>query len=92
MFIQYKANGMRREVRDLVAKSLVRRGLATKVDVAGDAPLRERAAPATAAPYGYKADGTPRSRPGRKPAEKPSEKPADAGTYQRRDLRAEGEG
>ena len=79
MLIEYVKNGRRQNVRPAVAKLLVRRKLAVIVeDQAGDA-VEEKApqaqAPRTydtrmlqsntteAAPYGYKADGTPRKRP-----------------------------
>lgn len=67
MQIEYVKNGRRREVNAKVGKLLVGRGLAREV-VDAEPVYQTRmmqAAPVDAAPYGYKADGTPRKRPGR---------------------------
>lgn len=77
MLIEYVKNGRRRNVTSAVAKVLIGRNLARAVDeVPGDAegaaavPASQtygtrmlQAEPADPAPYGYKADGTPRKRP-----------------------------
>lgn len=84
MKIEYTKNGQQRTINARVGKILIGRGLAREV---GDAPAsvaaptyqtRMLAAAPTAptvdsAPYGHKADGTPRKRPGRAPAVKASE-------------------
>lgn len=67
MLIQYKRNGRCREVNAKVGKLLIGRGLAVE---AGDAPepasgYDTRMMQADPAPFGYKADGTPRKRTGR---------------------------
>lgn len=83
MLIEYTKNGRRRKVNAKVAKLLIGRGLAREaVDAPETAPVAASPAPYTtrmlqadtteAAPYGYKADGTPRKRPGR-PAVKADE-------------------
>jgi hypothetical protein len=78
MLIEYVKNGRRQNVRPAVAKLLVRRKLAVLVeeqtaDAAEKAPQAQSvrtydtrmltADTTEAAPYGYKADGTPRKRP-----------------------------
>lgn len=79
MLIEYVKNGRRRNVTAAVAKVLVGRNLARPVeegDAESSAPAPApataaqtygtrmmQAAPVDAAPYGYKADGTPRKRP-----------------------------
>jgi len=75
MLIQTKI-GRRQRVNDKVGRALIQRGLATDVqDIAEPAPragyqtrmMQAGGAadlpPAGDAPYGYKADGTPRKRP-----------------------------
>ena len=77
-------NGKRRKFHPNVANVLIRRGMGVEVqsyltrDMRAAEPVRradpvEVAAPAKdeaeEAPYGYKADGTPRKRPGRVKAE-----------------------
>jgi len=78
MLIEYVKNGRRRKVRPAIAKLLERRGLAVVVDDSAAAEVKPTIAPSVqqydtrmlqadtseAAPYGYKADGTPRKRPG----------------------------
>lgn len=79
MLIELK-NGRRVKYPKQVGKVLVSRGLG--VEVTGDEPeptqpvyqtrMMQAAPAADPAPYGYKADGTPRKRPGR-PAVKAGE-------------------
>ena len=79
MLIEYTKNGRQRMVSAKLAKILVGKGLAREVVEA--APIYQtrmmQAAPvapaAEPAPYGYKADGTPRKRPGRPAVVKASE-------------------
>lgn len=91
MLIQYKANGMQRDVRDPVARALIRRNLARAVHLPliaqreAQPPLQVQSGVDVEAPYGRKADGTPRARPGRKASDPQPEE----GTYNRRDMRAE---
>lgn len=59
-------NGKRRKFNPQVAKVLIARGVAFEID--SEAPglgYQTRMMQADPAPYGYKADGTPRKRPGR---------------------------
>lgn len=72
MLIEYTKNGRRVNANRQVAKVLIGKGLARAVDEEATTPATPtyqtrmmQAAPAEAAPYGYKADGTPRKRPGR---------------------------
>lgn len=76
-------NGRVQRYQDAIGKVLVARGIGEEVkaeEVAGTYQTRMLTAavpviPAatTEAPYGFKADGTPRKRPGRAPAVKASE-------------------
>jgi hypothetical protein len=68
--IEYTKNSRRRKVNAKVAKILIGRGLARAVEEAVSTPQPEpyttrmlQAEIADPAPYGYKADGTPRKRP-----------------------------
>lgn len=85
MLIEYTKNGRSRTVNAKVGKLLIGRGLAREV-VESRQILPEPAVPAAQtyqtrvmtaapadAPYGYKADGTPRKRPGRPAAPKAGE-------------------
>ena len=81
MIIEYTRTGRRKSVNPKVGKLLIGRGLVREVsDEAPAQPVYQtrmmQAAPAVVAaepaPYGYKADGTPRKRPGR-PAVKAEE-------------------
>lgn len=77
MLIEYVKNGRRRKVRPAIAKLLERRGLAVIVEESAVTEQKPKVAPSAqkydtrmlqaytseAAPYGYKADGTPRKRP-----------------------------
>lgn len=83
MLIELK-NGRRVKYPKQVGKVLVARGLGVEVTGEDSAPAQPtyqtrmmQAAPVTAAadpaPYGYKADGTPRKRPGRPAVVKASE-------------------
>lgn len=78
MLIEFLKNGRRRKVRPAIAKLLVRRNLAAIVEETNEeaeqmAPRAQsaqkydtrmlQADTSEAAPYGYKADGTPRKRP-----------------------------
>lgn len=76
MLIEYTRNGRRRTVNAKVGKLLIGRGLAYEVQEAAVEPnagyqtrMLQSGGPAlqaentTEAPYGYKADGTPRKRP-----------------------------
>jgi hypothetical protein len=75
MLIEYVKNGRRRKVNAAVAKLLIGKNLAREVSDDGAAAATTAESVATydtrmlqadtseAAPYGYKADGTPRKRP-----------------------------
>lgn len=70
-------NGRVQRYPDTIGKVLVARGIGEEAKAASTYQTRmlASAAPvipvaATPAPYGYKADGTPRKRPGRAPAVK----------------------
>ena len=70
MLVELK-NGRRKQVKDAMARVLIRKGLAAEVKDEPVAPvggyqtrMMQAGAPEVA-PYGYKADGTPRKRPGR---------------------------
>ena len=72
MLIEYTRNGRRRTVNAKVGKLLISRKLAREVDEEAktEAPAtnpgystRMLTAEPDPAPYGYKADGTPRKRP-----------------------------
>jgi len=78
MLIEFLKNGRRRKVRPAIAKLLVRRNLAVVVEETSEAAEQKapvahsaqkyetrmlQADTSEAAPYGYKADGTPRKRP-----------------------------
>ena len=82
MLIEYTRNGRRRTVNAKVGKLLISRKLAREVDeeAKAEAPATNpgystrmltaeppASAPDPAAPYGYKADGTPRKRPAPRP-------------------------
>jgi hypothetical protein len=82
MLIEYVKTGRRKSVNPKVGKILVSRGLVREVsgEVTAQPVYQTRmmqAAPvapvADPAPYGYKADGTPRLRPGRPAAVKAQE-------------------
>lgn len=78
MLIEYRANGQRREVADAVAQNLIDRRIARAVDgvPAPEYKTRAMAVPAPGAvlaPYGFKADGTPRKRPAPPPRNLKSE-------------------
>ena len=88
MLIEYTRNGRRRTVNAKVGKLLIGRGLAREVEEsavhAAAPPVASPAAPASqtrmlqadpadAAPYGFKADGTPRKRPAPAPRAKAGE-------------------
>ena len=66
MLLELK-NGKRRKFPDAIAEVLLKKGIGKKVE---DAPVYEtrmlQAEPVSVAPYGFKADGTPRKRPGRR--------------------------
>lgn len=74
MIIEYAKTGRRKKVNPKVGKLLIVRGLVR--DVSDDAPAQQtyqtRMMQADA-PYGHKADGTPRKRPGRPAAAKAEE-------------------
>lgn len=65
MQIEYVANGMKREVRDSVGQALIDRRLARPVYQTR--MMQAEPVEADPAPYGYKADGTPRKRRAKKP-------------------------
>lgn len=89
MKIEYTKNGRQRTINARVGKILIGRGLARAVGEDEKAPasyetrMLTAAVPAPApvsaptsvpaAPYGYKADGTPRKRPGRPSAQQANE-------------------
>ena len=89
MKIEYTKNGQQRTINARVGKILIGRGLARAVGDDEKAPaayetrMLNAAVPAPvpvsaptpdhAAPYGYKADGTPRKRPGRPAVQKANE-------------------
>lgn len=88
MKIEYTKNGRQRTINSRVGKILIARGLAraagedkprgtyetrmltaaVPAPVSGPTPAND-----PAAPYGYKADGTPRKRPGRPAVQKANE-------------------
>lgn len=80
MKIEYKKTGRQRTVNAKIGKILVDRGLAHAVEAGENTStsqtyqtrMMQAAKPVPTvvvdpAPYGYKADGTPRKRPGRPP-------------------------
>ena len=84
MKIEYTKNGRQRTINARVGKILIGRGLARAVGEDEKAPaayetrMLTAAPPVTVqnpnpAPYGYKADGTPRKRPGRPAVQKANE-------------------
>lgn len=77
MRIEYTRNGRQRTVNGKVGKLLIGRGLAREVGEAAPSYQTRMLTAATPAadpaPYGYKADGTPRKRPGRPAAPKAGE-------------------
>lgn len=87
MKIEYTKNGRQRTINARVGKILIGRGLAravgddektpqpyeTRMLTASTQTVVQARAPALDAPYGYKADGTPRKRPGRSSAQKANE-------------------
>lgn len=89
MKIEYTRNGRQRTINSRVGKILIGRGLAREVGDEEKAPaayetrMLTAAVPAPvpvptqtpdpSAPYGYKADGTPRKRPGRPAVQKANE-------------------
>lgn len=73
MLIEYVKTGRRKTVNPKVGKLLIGRGLVSEVsDEAPAQPVYQTRMMQADAPYGYKADGTPRKRPGR-PAVKAEE-------------------
>jgi hypothetical protein len=87
MKIEYTKNGRQRTINARVGKILIGRGLARAVGDGEKTPptyetrmltavtqtVVQAPAPTLEAPYGYKADGTPRKRPGRQAAQKANE-------------------
>lgn len=87
MKIEYTKNGRQRTINARVGKILIGRGLAravsdgektqptyeTRMLTAATQTAVQASAPTQGAPYGYKADGTPRKRPGRQAAQKANE-------------------
>ena len=68
--VEVLRDGSRRLMHRQLAKVLAKKGMVRIVDAEAPAPAAYetrmlQAAPAESAPYGYKADGTPRMRPGR---------------------------
>lgn len=63
--VEVLKDGSKRLMHRQLAKVLVKKGLVRIVEAEAPAPAAYETRMLQAAPYGYKADGTPRLRPGR---------------------------